>query len=768
MKHLWRILALLAVLLMLAAPVLAEESIWEEDAASTVAVSALRAQVAASGADVDVYTTEMDGVHWLFLPSFADADELRLTLNGAKVDWTPDAEEAGVTYGQAVCEDGAEMTLCVMKSQNLRALFLFSDDPVNQGRAFIDNCERHVNETTGMMAVISPDGTVNYAGKLRQLRGRGNYTWQRQKKPYQFKLESKADLLMTGDQSECSRTWVLLAETSDGSLLRNRMSMDLALEMGIDETPFSEHVDLYYDGEYRGTYLLTEKVEVGEGRLEVSNYDEMMEIWNQSAGISDPELLEVGVGQTKYGTDFTYIKGVAEADDPSVGTFVMEMEHEGNTLSDRCFLRMEDGSVIAAKNPENPSESMMRYVSERLIEARHTLQNGGVNPDNGRTIRDDFDVDAFAKLLLLNELAHNTDSYYYSSSWFILPEGETRFRPGPAWDFDLAWRYFRKGVNEKGMGVKDLTGWHAEFYSCPEFMQAMQRAYEETLYPIVTEILLGDKQGTYLRPLWDYADEIAASRAMNDVLWDCEYYDYHIYGETPQEEVELLYQFIEERNAWLYDAVMNAQDGADAIDLWAYAGYMHVQDTLKLNACPWNHVNVAFASCTPLTEATEDEYATWALEAYLMPEEGYAFEEPSVTINGTPITGYLVEDGSALYVYAEFEDPSYRPVDYWGEDIGMFYNPDVYAQNYPEIAAQFEGDPEGLMTYFCDEGMYQDQMGNAFFRPSEVLQYNPELLGVLGTDWELYYFEFSFCGYEEGWMRKVDKHFALECVDVPE
>lgn len=741
MKYLWKILVLLSALCLLAAPVWAEESIWEEEGERVMERSALRALLPVKGTSVEVRATRIDGVDWLFLPSFADQERMQL-----------------------VDGDGADVE--IMQSQNLRALFLFSDDPVNQGREYIDNCERHVNETTGSMAIISPDGTVDHAGRLRQLRGRGNYTWQREKKPYQFKLEDRADLLMTGDSAERSRTWVLLAETSDASLLRNRMTMDLALEIGISETPFSEHVDLYYDGEYRGTYLLTEKVEVGEGRIEVSSYDDMMEVWNESAGIADPELLPVGVGQTKYGTPFTYIEGVAEAAEPSVGTFVMEMEHEGNTLSDRCFMRMEDGSVIAAKNPENPSETMMRYVSERLIEARRTLQNGGVNPDNGRTLADDFDVEAFAKLLLLNELAYNTDSYMYSSSWFILPEGETRFRPGPAWDFDLAWRYFQKGVNGKGMGVKDLTGWHAEFYRCPEFVEAMQRICQEELQPVVEEILLGEKQGEHLRPLWDYVDEIAASRAMNDVIWDCEYYIYHEYGDTPEEEAALLYEFIGERMAWLSGALANA--GEDRINLWGYAGYMHVEDTVKLLACPWDHVTIPYVRAEQMTEATEDAYARWYVEAFILPEKGYSFASPTVTLNGTEMQAVLMEEEGGVYVYAEFEDPSYRPVDYWGEDIGMFYNPDVYAQNYPEIAAEYADDPQGLMDYFCDEGMYKDQKGNAFFQPSEVLQYNPELLGVLGTDWDLYYWEFAFCGYEEGWMKNVGRSFMIECLPALE
>ena len=94
-----------------------------------------------------------------------------------------------------------------------------------------------------------------------------------------------------------------------------------------------------------------------------------------------------------------------------MGTYLLEMEDAAYTLSDRCWFYLGDGSLIALKNPENASENMVRYVSGRLEEARQTLVNGGVNPDNGRTLHDDFDVEAFARNLLVQELAYSADGY---------------------------------------------------------------------------------------------------------------------------------------------------------------------------------------------------------------------------------------------------------------------------------------------------------------------------------------------------------------------
>ena len=172
---------------------------------------------------------------------------------------------------------------------------------------------------------------------------------------------------------------------------------------------------------------------------------------------------------------------------------------------------------------------------------------------------------------------------------------------------------------------------------------------------------------------------------------------------------------------------------------------------MQVYACPWNHARVRSFEVEQIEEATEEDYAIFRMEIEVEPMEGYAFREPSVTLNGVKLQHEMLEDG-ALRVAAAFEDPSYRPVDYWGEDIGLVYNPDFYAQKYPEIAAEYEDDPEGLMDYFCDDGMYEDHMGNAFFRPSDILFFNPELMDLFGEDWQLYYWDFLYYGYMDGWL----------------
>ena len=549
----------------------AEEDVWgEEEPERVIELSPLTATLPVGWTSIDVRGHEINGETWLLLPAFADVEKLELAYGDQPASWESLHETDKNQWQGDVIFGEETLSVSVMRSENLRSLFLFSDDPIHQGRLYLDGAPDHETFTTAAMAMVDTNGKVDYAGDIRKIRGRGNFTWFLDKKAYQFKLEDRVDLLKTGLKEEQERTWILLADGFDGTMLHNRITLDLALEMGLSNTSRCEHVDLFYDGEYRGLYLLTEKVEAGEGRLGVDEYDTLVESWNRTVGQYDLEALPVAKGQNRFGNEFTYIDGLMEAGTPDVGSFVLEMEHEKNTLSDRCWLRMSDGSVLACQSPENASAKMMQYVSERLEEARRTLQNGGVNPETGRSIHDDFNVPAFARQALITELAYNADTYRYASTWFVLPAGESRFEPGSVWDYDLAYRYLRIGSNLMGAGVKDQTGWLAEFYSCPEFVQEMQRVYAEELYPLLSEILLGEKQGRYLKSLDAYIGQIAQARRMNAMLWDWVEYDIYEYADTLEGEYALLRQFLTERSQWLRDALANARPDADRIDLWGY------------------------------------------------------------------------------------------------------------------------------------------------------------------------------------------------------
>ena len=709
---------------------------------------------APAGTTVAVRVTQLDGENWLLLPAFADVEAL-----------LPQAEATESGVWQAALPDGTSVN--VMRSENLRALFLFSDDPENAGRAYVDGGERHSTCATGTIAMVNTEGQLDYAGRLRQIRGRGNGTWKYLKKPYQIKLQDRVDLLKTGDPSERERTWVLLAEMTDPSFLHDRLAYTLGLELGMEGATHSEYVDLYYDGEYRGLYLLAEKPEIGKGRIDQQDYEKLIEAWNEQVGQYDLEALPEGTGVNRFGNEYHYVQGVEDSGWLDAGAYMLEMETvvgpNYSTLSNRCWFRMDDGSVVALKNPENASEPMVRFISEALTEARRTLQNGGVNPETGQTLEEAFDVDAFARLALVNELAYNVDGFTWSSTFFILPAGGTRFEPGPPWDFDLAWRYYRNNQNALGLGLKDNSGWLSEFYRCPTFLEAMGRIYEEELYPLVQSVLLGGEQGRYLSPLEDTARWISASRRMEDRLWGRLWYSIKdgrlVFATDFEEEVELLRQFLTERSAWLRRVLTEWNDEYESVECIFDVSYGYPQNGLRISTTSWGPLEPVSCESQNIRPATEEDYGVWQVEAVLAPREGRTLARaPVLMVNGAAIPSELLEDGTVRCTFT-FEDLSYRPAEYLGEDLGLVFNYDIYVKRYPEVLDICGDDREAVLEYFCDVGIYEGQVANDFFDPQQVLLWNPALEDVLGEDWQNYYWDFLYYGYEEGWLLPMGKTY---------
>ena len=111
-----------------------------------------------------------------------------------------------------------------------------------------------------------------------KIRGRGNSTWYYGsglgKKPYQIEfLEQQEVLGMPSD-----RRWVLLAENSDKSLIRNNIAFYMSSLSHLEYTPKGKYIDLYFNGSPMGTYLLAQKAEVTNNRLDIGPTGYLLEM----------------------------------------------------------------------------------------------------------------------------------------------------------------------------------------------------------------------------------------------------------------------------------------------------------------------------------------------------------------------------------------------------------------------------------------------------------------------------------------------------------
>ena len=115
-----------------------------------------------------------------------------------------------------------------------------------------------------------------------QIRGRGNSTWQLDKKPYKIKLDKKTALLGMSK----NKHWALLAEHHDhlGKMM-TAGGFEMSRRFRLEWTPSFQPVELVLNGNYEGLYFLTETIKVGANRVNIVE---------QADGATDPDEITGG------------------------------------------------------------------------------------------------------------------------------------------------------------------------------------------------------------------------------------------------------------------------------------------------------------------------------------------------------------------------------------------------------------------------------------------------------------------------------------------
>jgi len=119
--------------------------------------------------------------------------------------------------------------------------------------------------------VGSPQHLNSFIETELEVKVRGNSTANpgNGKRPYRLKFakKHKHDLLGHGYEK---RNWTLLANAFDGSLIRNAVTYHLGKYVGMPFCPGYKFVDLVINGDYRGTYQVSDQVEVDNDRININ------------------------------------------------------------------------------------------------------------------------------------------------------------------------------------------------------------------------------------------------------------------------------------------------------------------------------------------------------------------------------------------------------------------------------------------------------------------------------------------------------------------
>lgn len=321
----------------------------------------------------------------------------------------------------------------------------------------------------------------SFANEIAEIKGRGNSTWEKfDKKPYKFKFDSKQNLFGLGKE----KTWVLLADARDYSLLRNMLALDAGLTMSeLEFTSEGQSVELYVNGQYRGVYYLCEQIQIKSNRVAVAEEDKKNPDQN-------PNTLGYLVEM-----DAWVAEGLGKLNSPST------IPERGITSEEDIFFKVTDGLKYGyvVKDPEDAffkadgtldvDGAYLTYIQTYMQTCFDTIKDKSW--DEVCTL---INVKSFAQAYIIFEWFKNPDTNYSSVYFYkdadILNEDGTyaysKLNCGPLWDFDMA----VGNVSHKGNGVfsKTTTLWTSQ--NNPWFKNLL--AHDEFKVLVAEELLANE------------------------------------------------------------------------------------------------------------------------------------------------------------------------------------------------------------------------------------------------------------------------------------
>lgn len=423
------------------------------------------------------------GMHWMFSEAASVWIENEPIENGSLCE----LEEGSYQLKVAFLQENRDYQVEIRYSSNIASLFLETE---SGSMAWIHEAKE--NYESGSYTLVAGTGNSYYTGDMENIHCRGNVSWtDTDKKSYQIKLTEKKDFFGMGEDKH----WLLIANAFDNTLLRNTLALDIAKGIGLSFTPDAEYVDVYANGEFLGNYLLIEKIEIGENRVNISNLEEQMEAMNPDKLLEEYEFFMEQQGRL-FST-----KGYRIENQPQdiTGGYLLEIETSdryGLEASGFITSRMQP---VVFTSPKYASYEQVSYIANRYQDFEDAIfSEDGYSPYTGTYFADYIDMDSFARKYLVEELTKNLDSAF-TSQFFYKPADSvsTKFFAGPAWDYDKA--IAGSGVTEAGIDLHDPNGFYAStqtkdsdiwyaLYRQEEFRELVIEIYKEEFEPMVRNI----------------------------------------------------------------------------------------------------------------------------------------------------------------------------------------------------------------------------------------------------------------------------------------
>ena len=308
------------------------------------------------------------------------------------------------------------------------------------------------------------------------IKGRGNSTWKKPKKPYALKLKEAREII----GMPAHKRWVLLANYWDASFMRNVAAFYFSEFFELDWTVHGQFVDLVLNGKYNGLYWLGEAIKVDKNRVDIND---------GNPGMTDDE-------------DKDYLIEMDIFFDENL-KFKSEIRDLPYMIRNDNYMVDENDVITSGGEARLERLQTKMNALEKLLYPDFTVvldTNDCSAPDESYS--EIIDIDSWIKFWFVIEIMDNPDSGNPRSDFFTFDSANNIFKAGPVWDFDLA------ASSRTASCQLDKAIYYNALFKSPKFVQRTKELWNEYSGAVDFEPLIAETQ-----------NRIALAAQYDNMLW---------------------------------------------------------------------------------------------------------------------------------------------------------------------------------------------------------------------------------------------------------
>lgn len=440
------------------------------------------------------------------------------------------------TY-QVKRQSGEEIALEVMYSSNIASLFIDTD---KTDLEYLHESKEHAY--SGDYKLYDEFGKCTFEGELESIACRGNASFdEHEKKSYIMRFMEETDLLGFG----AAKKWLLISNDYDKSLMRNMFVDQMGRTAGLQYMPDMDYVDLYINGTYYGNYLLSEKIEVSEARVDIYNLEEEIKRLNADMDYKDNSAIE-----TEMDT-LSSIKWCDIDNEPKEyeGGYLLELDYSYRYEQEESGFVTAHSQCVTIQSPKYASYNQVNYISGLYQEFENAIYSENAS---GTDYEEYIDIDSFVRHYLIDEITKQLDASK-TSFYMYKPHSERKLYAGPLWDYDkcLWCNHGEETRDPNGIFAASRKNdasegdvWYG-LYQKEAFLNDVKQEYKNRMRDITLQ--------TCEEWMPKTQDRIAKSAYMNTVRWHLNDKEFDIASikEEYDMEMERINQFVLKRLEFL-------------------------------------------------------------------------------------------------------------------------------------------------------------------------------------------------------------------------